>query len=137
MSSIYTEIRATMETHLSAVTGIPEVAYENVDFFPTTGTPFVSVQLFASSRRPAVRGLNPQQRYEGIFRMDVHYPAGTGPNDAETMADTILEAFEATTDLALSGGGFVSIDYAERAQGTSDTPWYVIPISITFYTYKT
>lgn len=137
MSSIYTEIRAALETKLTTVPGVPIIAYENVDFDPTTGTPFVSVRMFPGSRRPAVRGLTPQQRYEGIFRIDVVYPKGTGPSAAETMADTILENFEATTDLALTGGCYVSIDYAERGQGTSDNPWYVIPLSITFYSYAT
>ena len=35
MASIYNDIRAALETHLSNVSGIPSVAYENVSFEPT------------------------------------------------------------------------------------------------------
>lgn len=135
MSSVYQEIRNAFETNLVNVTGLPEVAWENIDFQPTTGTPFVAVQLIPISRQPAVRGLNPSQRYDILYRIDVLYPTGNGPAAAEAMADTILEAFDSTTDI--SGSTLtISITNSDRGQGTVDEPWYVIPLSINAYVYE-
>ena len=140
MASIYNDLRAALETHLSNVSGIPSVAYENVSFEPTTGTSFLQVMFLPTERRPAVRGLNPQQRYQGVFSILVHTPEGKGPKEADGYANTLLEAFEATTDISFTNSDLetinVSIDYAERQQGILDSPWYYVRVDIGWYIYK-
>lgn len=140
MASIYNDIRAALETHLSNVSGIPSVAYENVSFEPTTGTSFLQVMFLPTERRPAVRGLNPQQRYQGVFSILVHTPEGKGPKEADDYANILLEAFEATTDISFTNSNLetinVSIDYAERQQGILDSPWYYVRVDIGWYIYK-
>jgi hypothetical protein len=140
LASIYNDIRAALETHLSNVSGIPSVAYENVSFEPQTGTSFLQVMFLPTERRPAVRGLNPQQRYQGVFSILVHTPEGKGPNEADDYANTLLEAFEATTDISFTNSNLetinVSLDYAERQQGILDSPWYYVRVDIGWYIYK-
>ena len=140
MASIYNDIRAALETHLSNVSGIPSVAYENVSFEPQTGTSFLQVMFLPTERRPAVRGLNPQQRYQGVFSILVHTPEGKGPKEADDYANTLLEAFEATTDISFTNPDLetinVSLDYAERQQGILDSPWYYVRVDIGWYIYK-
>ena len=140
MASIYNDIRAALETHLSNVSGIPSVAYENVSFEPQTGTSFLQVMFLPTERRPAVRGLNPQQRYQGVFSILVHTPEGKGPKEADDYANTLLEAFEATTDISFTNSNLetinVSLDYAERQQGILDSPWYYVRVDIGWYIYK-
>lgn len=139
MASIYNDIRAALETHLSNVSGIPSVAYENVSFEPQTGTSFLQVMFLPTERRPAVRGLNPQQRYQGVFSILVHTPEGKGPKEADDYANTLLEAFEATTDISFTNSDLetinVSLDYAERQQGILDSPWYYVRADIGWYVY--
>ena len=138
MASIHKDIRAALEVHLSNKQGLPSIAYENVPFSPTTGQSYIQCRYIPTLRRPAVRGLNPQQRYDGVFQMLVYSPEGTGPATAEGYVETLLEAFEATTKINYTGSETitVSIDYAERQQGFLDTPWYYIPVDIGWYTYK-
>lgn len=140
MPSIYNDIRAALETHLSNVSGIPSVAYENVSFEPQTGTSFLQVMFLPTERRPAVRGLNPQQRYQGVFSILVHTPEGKGPKEADDYANTLLEAFEATTDISFTNSDLetikVSLDYAERQQGILDSPWYYVRVDIGWYIFK-
>lgn len=131
MASIYTTIRQLLETHLSNIEGIPVIAYENVDFKPTVGTPFVSCMMLPVSRRPAVRGLNPTQRYDGIFAVNCYSNEGYGPAGSDQTVDKILNAFDATTDI-----GSLSIDYSERDQGSVDTPWYIVPVNIGWHIYN-
>ena len=68
MASIYNDIRAALENKLANTSNLPTgIAYENVSFSPTTGTSYLQTNFLPTLRRPAVRGLNPQQRYDGVF----------------------------------------------------------------------
>ena len=139
LGSINKDLHAALEIHLSNVSGIPSVAYENVSFEPQTGTSFLQVMYLPTERRPAVRGLNPQQRYQGVFSILVHTPDGKGPKEADDYANILLEAFEATTDISFTNSDLetinVSIDYAERQQGILDSPWYYVRVDIGWYIY--
>ncbi len=140
MASIYDDIRAALEVKLSNVSGIPDIAYENVSYSPTTGTPFVQPRLIPVSRRPAVRGINPQNRYDGVFRVFCYAPEGNGPSVADDLADKVIDAFDATTDISFTNGSdetiIVSVDYAERDNGFVDSPWYYVAVNIGWYIYS-
>ncbi len=135
MASIYDDIRAALETHLSNIAGLPDVAWENLTFSPTTGQSYVKPRLIPTVRQPAVRGLNPQIYYQGIFRVDCFVPEGLGPAAADDLADKIIDAFEATTDVT-DGSTTVSIRYAEREQGMPDGAHFMVPVNIGFYIYN-
>ena len=135
MASIYDNIRVVMETTLSNIVGIPDIAWENLTFTPTTTESFVKPRLIPTIRRPAVQGSNPQMYYQGIYRVDCFVPEGLGPAAADDLADLVIEAFEAATDLSVSGT-IVSIRYAEREQGIVDNGHFVIPVNIGWYIYN-
>lgn len=135
MASVYDDIRAALETSLSSVTDVPSVGWENVQFSPTTGQPYVKPRLIPTRREPAVRGTNPQMFYQGIFRVECYVPEDNGPSAGDELADKIIDAFEATTDVSYSGT-IVSIRYAEREMAEIDGPFYMIPVNIGWYIYK-
>ena len=140
MASIHSDIRAALETHISTTANLPTIAYENVAFEPTTGTSFIRVMYLPTVTRPAVRGLNPQLRYQGVFAVTVFTPEGNGPSTADDYVNKVINAFQATTDISFTNAQSqtikVSIDYAERRQGLIDSPWYYVPINIGWYIYK-
>ena len=140
MASIHNDIRAALETHISTTANLPTIAYENVAFEPTTGTSFVKVMYLPTVTRPAVRGLNPQLRYQGVFAVTVFTPEGNGPSTADDYVNKVINAFQATTDISFTNAQSetikLSIDYAERRQGLIDSPWYYVPINIGWYIYK-
>lgn len=135
MASVYDDIRAALETSLSSVTDVPSVGWENVQFSPTTGQPYVKPRLIPTRREPAVRGTNPQMFYQGVFRVECYVPEDQGPSAGDELADKIIDAFEATTDVSYSGT-IVSIRYAEREMAEIDGPFYMIPVNIGWYIYK-
>lgn len=140
MASIYRDIRAALETQLAAISGIPPISYENVSFDRANGTSYVETLFVPRSRRPAVRGTSPQQRYEGVYTVICYAPEGNGPGAADEIADKVLDAFDAATDVSYTNGDgdsfTVSIDYAERESGGLDTPFYYVPVNIGFYIYN-
>jgi len=121
--AIYDDIRAAFEVELSNISGIPQIAYEN----PT-------------SRRPAVRGINPQKRYEGFFRVSCYVAEGNGPAAADDLANLIITTFDATTDISYTNSSsetiIVSVDYAERNEGRAVDNWYEVVVDIGWYIYS-
>lgn len=139
MASVYDDIRAALEVKLSNVSGIPDIAYENVKYDPVAGSSYVVPRFVPVSRRPAVRGPNPQLRYDGVFRVFCHTPENTGPALADDLANSVMDAFEATTDISFTNASaetvFVTIDYAERNNGIVDKAWYYVVVDIGWYCY--
>ncbi len=139
MASIYRDIRAALETELAAVSGIPDISYENVSYDRANGTSYVETYFVPRTRRPAVRGLNPQQRYGGVFTVFCYTPEGNGPAAADDIANKVMDAFDATTDISFTPAGedeiIVSVDYAERDSGFVDSPWYYTTVNIGWYIY--
>ena len=134
MAIIYDDIRAALEVKLSQIPDIPDIAYENVTYQPTTGTPFVKPKFVPVSRKPAVRGTNPQQLYKGVFRVSCFTPEGKGPAEADELANKVLDVFDATKDINL-GATTVCIDYADRDSGFTDSPWYYVTVNIGWFIY--
>ena len=135
MSSVYKEIRQAFEARLAATSSIPVIAWENVDYKPTTDTPFIKFMFQPTSRRPAVRGTNPQHRYQGICTLLVHYPENEGPGASQDTVDALIDRFESTTDMTVSGVS-VTVDYAEQNSPYTSQPWFITPITIGWYSYN-
>lgn len=132
--TIINDIRACLDTHLSGTSGIPAIARQNVPFEPTTGTSYVKADMIPTSRRPAVRGLNPQQRYDGLYSLLICTPEGLGPGAGYDIADLLLARFEATTDIS-NAGLTISVDYSEVRTSFLDSPFYCTPITVAWYCY--
>lgn len=136
--TIMQNIRAALEQQIATVSGIPSTAnraWENVKFVPTTGTSWVKMALVPVTSRPAVVGPAPQIRHDGSFLVTLHLPEGTGSAGADALADAVRAAFTVDTGLT-SGGTTVRFRYAERSVAVLDTPWYIVTVSISWYTYS-
>ena len=159
--TIINDIRACLDTHLTNTVGIPAIARQNVPFEPTTGTAFIKADLIPTSRRPAVRGLNPQQRYDGLYSILICTPEGLGSGAGYDIADILLDRFNATTDivytnpfdgilqentddllqednsrLLLGTPTIVSIDFSEVRTSFLDSPFYCTPLTVAWYCYN-
>jgi len=135
MASIYKEIRATFETALSTVADLPDIAWENVSFTPTTNLPYIKCRMIPTVREPAVRGSNPQMYYQGYYLIECFVPEGLGPSAADDLADKILDTFEATTDLSLNDTN-IHIRYAERDLGVPEGAHFMVPVRIGYQIYS-
>lgn len=135
MAAADKKIRAALESKLTDITDVPSIAYENVAFSPTTGQNYLEVRYVPVLRRPTVRGLNPQQRYDGVFQINCYVPEGDGPAAADTLAKSVMETYEATTKLT-HDDQTVNIEYVERSQGFRDSPFYFVAVTVTWYAYN-
>lgn len=130
---ILNDIRATLDTTLAAATNLPAIAFENAPFEQNAGTPHLRVAFFLTSRRPAVRGPDPQHRYQGLYQVTVAVPTDQGSGGALDYADLIMTEFDGSSDI--SGTPIVSIEYAETGSPFYDDPFYCVPVQIAWYVY--
>jgi len=131
------DIRQALETRLSAISGFPGAAnrnWENVRFDPTEGTTWARMILVPDTSRPAAMGPSPQIRHDGTFLVVLHFPEGTGPGDADSLADAVRAAFT-VDDVLTVGTTNVRFEWSERNDGLLDAPWYVVTVTVKFYTY--
>jgi len=127
------DIRATMDTALAAVSGLPDIAFENAPFEQNAGTPHLRASLFLTSRRPATRGPDPQNRYQGIYQVVVAVPTDQGAGAAMDYADLIMTEFDGSSDI--DGTPTVSIEYSETSGAVFSDPFYLLPVNIAWYVY--
>lgn len=130
----YNLIRNILEHHLTQVTDVPEIFWEGVSEQPTDGVPYIKFKFQPTSTRPAVRGIDPQKRFQGLLRVFPYFPEGQGPQAVEACVNNILETFDATKDLSY-GGHTLRVEYSERGQVLTDSPWVYVPINIAWYYY--
>jgi len=133
-----TDIRSALEQQVITVSGFPNSsnrAWENVRFEPTEGTTWARMNIIPSAMRPAVRGASPQLLYEGLFLVDIFAPEGNGANGADTLADAVRAAFTVDDVLTVNSTN-VRFRYSERGQGLVDSPWYQVPVSVAWYSYR-
>jgi hypothetical protein len=133
--SVYNNIRACLDNHLATMPSVPPIAQANVAYNPTNGTTFVKATFNPTSKRPAVRGLNPQKRYQGSYEILICTPEGLGSGAGYTLADTITDRFDAATDISFSGT-IVPLEYSEVGTSYLDSPFYCTPVSVVWYHYN-
>jgi len=139
--SIINDIRACLDTHLAGTASIPTVAHQNVPYEPDTGSEYVKATLVPTSRRPAVRGSNPQQRYEGVYLLLVCTPEANGSGAGYTIADKLLDRFDATNDISYTNPTtletiILTINYSEVGTSFLDSPFYCTPVTVSWYIFK-
>ena len=129
------KIRSALETALTGVSGLPAArAWENVDFEPTIGTPFVRAILAPTRVSQATLGNPGHDKYEGLYFVDLFYPQGAGPGASMTVVANLLAAFRRGQEFT-SGGVKVHCLKAEAVQARDAEAWYQTPIAIQWYAF--
>lgn len=132
---IMNDIRATLDGALADLSNLPPIAFENAPFSQIAGSAHLRTSLFLTSRRPAVRGPNPQHRYQGLYQITIATPTDIGTGDAFDYADTLMDAFDGSTDI-IGDNATVSIEYAELGTQVFSDPFYLLPVQVAWYVYS-
>lgn len=127
-------IRAALEKHLNALDDVPAIAWENVHFDPTIGTPHIKCNLTVSDTKAAAIGPNSKTRYDGIFYIDIFQPENQGPQAGDALSSAITSWFKHGTILTESGD-LIHILKTQRFQSQPANSWYLIPMMVTWYAF--
>jgi hypothetical protein len=128
------DIRVALESHLAGLsTSMPDVAWPNVPFTPVVGTTFLRAEFIPVTRRPAVAGPDPAQRFSGQFYVTVCTPEERGAAEAMALADALVLHFNGSSSLPTNS--VVRLEYSEAKMPLHDPPFYVIPVEIGWFAY--
>lgn len=133
--TIINDIRACLDDHLTNTANIPVIARQNVPYEHVVGTPFLKANLVPTSVRPATAGLQPQQRYQGLYSVLICTPEGNGPGQGYDYADTLLARFPPGTNITFNGLT-ISVAYSEVGNSFLDSPFYCTPVTVSWYVYN-
>jgi len=113
------------------------VAWENVEYAPTVGTPYLRAYLLPAESEVITLGASPYIERRGIFQVDCVYPVGAGWSAAKTQAAAIVAAFPAGVSFVYNGLT-VRVDRSWPGPGMPDANgWYKVPVSIRYHsTYR-
>lgn len=125
-----TDIEATLESRLLALINPPPIAWEDVEFTPATGQPYLRVRhLLNTPRDLFLEGGSAE--LVGILQVDAVYPSGRGKVEAKRLAGRVADLFAPVQSLE---AGDYRIDLLKTPAIASGMPdgdgWYMVPISI-------
>lgn len=104
-----------------------DVAWQNVDFTPTPGDPYLRPHLMEAEPVAVGCGESAQNRHRGIYQVDVLYPAGEGWGECAEMAEEIRALFKRGTRL-----GSVTVETSYAGPPLREETRYKIPVTIRY-----
>ncbi|OQS32983.1 phage tail terminator-like protein [Chromobacterium haemolyticum] len=122
-------IRGALESRLLAwadTKGVP-VAWEGVAFNPPAN---VYLKVFLMPAEPVNMDLDSGIREYGVFQVSICTPSGTGPQQAEGLADELRDVFVA--DEVIGPVRISKTPY--RSPGLPSDTHYIVPVTIRYST---
>jgi len=137
------DIRTALEVQLKTIatlptnsdTGFDNISWENRHFIPKKGETYIRLQLTKTSSKPASAGVTAPILHEGLLILDIFLPDNEGPFAGDKLADEIVAAFNPQTNGLVFNGRTVSIRSAERFSALSNPPFYLVPVSVQWFSY--
>lgn len=114
----------------------PKTQFENMAFTPPTGEPWAAVYFLPADPVVATLGAGGQDRLDGLFQIDINYPANTGTKLAKAKAEALRNTFTAGSRFSYSGQEVV-ISNCGRSPGRITNGFYRVSVSVFFYAHVT
>lgn len=122
--------QAFTQAFITAAFGLA-IVHENMNYKPDEGTAYAELRLIPNDITPLT--LADTNETDGLFRVWLRYPQGTGAVAAKTMADTIFATFPIGGKVTY-GGQSATITRHNRMAGTlTDENWYELTLSIGYW----
>ena len=126
------DVQQALDTRLSTVSGLPDVAWPNTKHEPAINTTFVRPTLIPGSS--ATHNLIDEQSNPGIYQIDIYTPVGEGAAEALMLADDIYDHF-ARQDLSI-GTVCLYINQIEVNTAQRIDSWHVLSVSVYYNSYS-
>lgn len=131
MSTHFTDIAGALRARLSTLTSLPPVAWENINYTPSSTTLYLRPTILPAPTAQASLGDSGRDLHEGIFQIDVFIPDGSGRS---TWPDSIADHFKRGTILTQNG---VTVRIKNASIGTAfkDENFYQVPVTIDYQSF--
>lgn len=129
--SRFLEAQVALDKRLNAMTGLPPIARENVQYKPTEGTLYIRpTNLPAGSAAVGIANTD-SIRTVGIYQIDVFAPMGEGIGPALVVADAIAEHFSRGARL-VNGDSTVVLGIPAQEPARPSGAWHMVSVLIPY-----
>jgi hypothetical protein len=129
------DVQAALNDRLNDEFPLLPIAWENVPYVPTLGTPYLEAHLLPAEPEILTLGATPYQERRGIFQVSCFYPSipsDNGWGKAKRGAAEVVAAFPVTLRFVYNGLTVV-IEKTWPGPGLSQDGWYMVPVSIQYH----
>lgn len=131
----FKNIQIALDTRLSELPGVTPVAWENVQYTPILGRPWIRPTLInGDSSLNCLSDWN--QNNPGIYRVDVFYPTGNGTGQLLDKLDSIYTHFKAEPNLDAWGTRVIIKQVSILQRIVEETSWFMGSLNINFACYN-
>lgn len=124
----FNDASTACRVHLSQMADLPPVAYENVDFTPSSGVLYLSEKtLFTSSTGLLMDGA--LQRNDFIYQVLVYTPKGVSVHTAQKMADNVANHYARGLRVTRNSVTVEAHKVEVKPPFNSDS-WFAIPVDV-------
>ena len=132
---VFTDIQVALDQRLNTTSGLPAVAWENLDFTPTKGTSFVRPTNLSADGQTISIG-DRLQSLPGIYQVDVFTDVNQGAGALNTVCDSIRDHFN-SVDTLTEGTTEVWLQSINRIPPERDEAWLRGSVIINYIVYST
>lgn len=134
--TIAREIMSALDNHLESYQS-SDIAWTNASYEIKEGVPHLKPRMTSRTRRPLGAGENSVEMYEGVYTVEVNWPANEGSDPADSKADEVAAHFPRGTTLVTTSGKSVVVTHADPINGFENPPdWYKVPVRVFWYLYN-
>jgi len=128
-------MQATVEKHLNTLTPKPAIAWPNVKFTPTIGTPYLEPKLRPMMTTDGSLNRTGVVKEDALYILDVYVPIDTG---TKVLRDWLiaLEAHFPRNLILVNGSEQIRVRSIERNTPSTAGAWAVQGLNIKLYTLK-
>lgn len=132
-SGSYDVVRSVLDVTLAAYEST-NVAWENKEYTPTIGTPYLRPIFLPAEPEQAELGTRGRNRLLGIYQISIFAPTGKGAGEAEGIAEDLVAYFKQGKSFT-SGDVTVRVSRAWRSVAVQEKDWFHVPVTIRWFAY--
>lgn len=131
MATHFNDIQAALDNRLNTFGGGYDIAWPNVKYEPDGNETFLSPNFLPEDTLQVGLGANGKDETNGIYQIDVVYPAGLGRS---SIPDSLADHFKRGTVMSYNSVS-VRVRSVSIAQAITDGAYHFVPVSVNFQTY--
>tara|TARA_S200002703_G_scaffold132666_1_gene120543 strand:+ start:2575 stop:2982 length:408 start_codon:yes stop_codon:yes gene_type:complete len=131
MATNFNDIQSALDNRLNTLSGGYDIAWSNIKYEPAGDETFLSPNFIPEETLQVGLGANGKDETNGIYQIDVVYPAGQGRS---TVPDSIADHFKRGTVMTYNSVS-VRVRSVSIEQAITEGAYHFVPVSVNFQTY--
>ena len=133
-STVFHDITAALNNHLNNMSGLPAVAWENIDYQPTLDALFIRP---TNLQGETIVDTDLTEKTTGVYQIDIYAPTGKGHNEIVTMTDTLANRFKEGTETTYNGLTVVILKASRTPMGRDNEGWTRVMFEAEYHAFST